>query len=399
MRQLENMSEGAQRMNGFDLVPATAGDFRRLAEKRLPRMLFDYVDGAAGAEVTAQENIQAFANMKLRQRVLRDVSGTNTQTQLLGETLAMPVILAPVGMAGMMARRGEAQAKRVADRIGIPFSLSTVGICPVEEISQISDRPAWFQLYMLRDRGIVSEILERAWQQGVRTLIFTVDLNVVGTRYRDIRNGVDGGTGLWGRLRSGPVDYLLHPRWLWDVALHGGPLTFGSIAKYAPAAKRLPEFKAWVDDQFDPSVNWKDIEWLRGQWKGKLILKGILDRDDARDGQSVGADALVISNHGGRQLDSVASGAQILPAIADDLGGALPLIVDGGIRSGQDVVKALALGAQAVMIGRPWIYALAAQGEAGLERLLRMFEKDMRTALGLTGFPDATKVDRSALDA
>lgn len=384
-------------MPSLNLVPASTDDFRRKAEKRLPRQLFDYVDGGAGAEVTLHDNVNDFAQLRLGQRILRDISDTRTNVEFLGEDLDLPVILAPVGMGGLMAKRAEVQAKRVADRIGIPMVLSTLSICPIEEVSAVSDRPPWFQLYMLRDRGIVLEMLERAWSHGVRTLVFTVDLSVVGTRYRDIRNGMMGGTNLWGKLRSGPLDYLLHPHWLWNVALTGGPLTFGNVSKYAPSARSLPDYADWVQSQFDASVDWQDIEWLRQHWQGKLVLKGILDPDDAQAALDVSADAIVVSNHGGRQLDGVVSGAGMLPRIADRLEGALPLIVDGGVRSGQDVVKALALGAKAVMIGRPWIYALAAEGEAGLERLLTMFKSDMRTALGLSGYPIAATVDRGAL--
>lgn len=384
-------------MPSLDLVPASVADFRRVAEKRLPRTLFDYVDGGAGTEVTLHDNVSDFERLRLSQRVLRDISDTSTSIELLGEQMAMPVILAPVGMGGMMARRAEVQAKRVADRMGIPFTLSTMAICPIEEVAAVSDKPMWFQLYMFKDRQIVLEMLERAKAHGVTRLVFTVDLNVVGTRYRDIRNGMTGAAGSWGKWRSGPIDYALHPRWTWDVGIKGGPHKFGNIAKYAPAANALPDYAAWVHSQLDGSVNWSDIGWLREHWDGELILKGILDPDDARESQAIGADAIVVSNHGGRQLDGVASGAEMLPRIADTVGGDLPLIVDGGVRSGQDVVKALALGAKAVMIGRPWVYALAAEGEPGLQRMLSIFKADMHTALGLTGQPHASSVDRKAL--
>ncbi|WP_338466216.1 L-lactate dehydrogenase [Novosphingobium sp. ZN18A2] len=381
----------------MNLVPASVSDFRLGAERRLPRTLFDYVDGGAGAEVTLKDNVADFEKLRLGQRVLRDISNTSTEIELLGEKLSMPVILAPIGMGGMMARRAEVQAKRVADSMGIPFTLSTMAICPIEEVAAVSQVPMWFQLYMFRDRGIVLEMLERAAAHGVTKLVFTVDLNVVGTRYRDIRNGLFGGTDFWGKLRSGFIDYALHPRWALDVGVKGGPHKFGNIAKYSPAANALPDYAAWVQSQLDASVNWDDIAWLRTHWSGELILKGILDPNDALQAQAVGADAVVVSNHGGRQLDGVASGAEMLPRVADAVGAALPLIVDGGIRSGQDVVKALALGARAVMIGRPWIFSLAAHGEAGLRQLLKVFKGDMNTALGLSGFPQASKVDRSAL--
>lgn len=384
-------------MPTLDLLPATVEDFRRRAEKRLPRGLFDYVDGGAGAEVTLRRNVEDFEAIQLGQRVLRDISSTKTSVTYLGEEMAMPVILAPVGMAGMMAKRAEVMARRVAAHAGIPMCLSTMSICPIEEVAPAAEPPMWFQLYMFKDRGIVTEMLDRAWDHGVRKLVFTVDLNVLGTRYRDFRNGLSGGTTAWGKIRGGPVEYLTHLNWLKNVALTGGPLVFGNIAKYAPAASSLPDFRAWVDSQMDASVNWQDIEWLRSQWKGQLILKGILDPQDAKDAHKVGADSIIVSNHGGRQLDGVASGAAMLPRVADALGDTMPLVVDGGVRSGQDVVKALALGARAVMIGRPWIYALAAQGEAGLARMLTLWRMDMETALGLSGYPIAESVDRGAL--
>jgi L-lactate dehydrogenase (cytochrome) len=220
----------------LNLVPATVADFRRVAERRMPRLLFDYLDGGAGAEVTLEQNVRDFETLRLNQRVMVDVSNVDTGVELFGEALSMPMVLAPVGLAGMMARRAEVQAKRAADKAGIPFCLSTVGICPMDEVARVSDKPFWFQLYMLKDRGVVTEMLERAKAEGVQTLVFTVDLAVLGTRYRDIRNGFAGGTSLWGKLRSGPIDYLLHPRWLWDVALNGRPHVFGTIAKYVPKA-------------------------------------------------------------------------------------------------------------------------------------------------------------------
>jgi L-lactate dehydrogenase (cytochrome) len=381
----------------LNVVPATVDDFRRTAEKRLPRLLFDYVDGGAGAEVTMRQNVADFEALRLNQRVMVDVSKVETGVELLGEKLAMPLVLAPVGMAGMMARRAEVQAKRSADAAGIPFCLSTVGICTMAEVARVSSKPFWFQLYMLKDRGVVTEMLARAWAQGVRTLVFTVDLAVVGTRYRDIRNGFAGGASLWGKLRSGLIDYALHPRWLWDVALNGHPHVFGNIAQYVPKATTPADFVAWVGSQFDASVDWQDIEWLRAQWRGNLVLKGILDPADAKSAIATGADGLIVSNHGGRQLDGVASAAYMLPRVADAVGGETTLLVDGGIRCGQDLVKARALGAKAALIGRPWVYALAAAGEAGLTRMLNMFRTDTVTALGLTGVPNVSDVTREAL--
>ena len=383
--------------DSLNLLPASYGDFRRGAEARLPRFLFDYYDGGAGAEVTLRRNTADWQALSLTQKVLVDASKMDCSVELLGEKLAMPLVLAPIGMGGMSARRGEVLAKRAADKAGIAFCLSTVGICPMEEVAQVSDKPFWFQLYMLKDRGIVREILDRAWDHGVRTLVFTIDLAVLGTRYRDIRNGMSGGLGRWGKLRSGALDYALHPGWALDVGLRGGPHGFGNLSRYVKQSRNPRDYLHWTGTQFDASVTWKDIEWLRQVWAGKLVLKGILDVDDARAGVAIGADGLIVSNHGGRQLDAAASTASMLPRIADAVGGQTALLVDGGIRSGQDLVKALALGAQAALVGRPWVMALAAGGGAALTRMLGLYKQDMRTALGLTGAVNARDVGRGVL--
>ena len=383
--------------DSLNLLPASYGDFRRGAEARLPRFLFDYYDGGAGAEVTLRRNTADWQALSLTQKVLVDASKMDCSVELLGEKLAMPLVLAPIGMGGMSARRGEVLAKRAADKAGIAFCLSTVGICPMEEVAQVSDKPFWFQLYMLKDRGIVREILDRAWDHGVRTLVFTIDLAVLGTRYRDIRNGMSGGLGRWGKLRSGALDYALHPGWAIDVGLRGGPHGFGNLSRYVKQSRNPRDYLHWTGTQFDASVTWNDIEWLRQVWAGKLVLKGILDVDDARAGVAIGADGLIVSNHGGRQLDAAASTASMLPRIADAVGGQTALLVDGGIRSGQDLVKALALGAQAALVGRPWVMALAAGGGAALTRMLGLYKQDMRTALGLTGAVNARDVGRGVL--
>jgi L-lactate dehydrogenase (cytochrome) len=383
----------------LNLLPASYGDFRRAAEKRLPRFLFDYYDGGAGAEVTLRRNTADWEAVQLTQKVLCDASKMDCSVELFGEKLAMPLILAPLGMGGMSNRRGEVQAKRAADAAGIPFCLSTVGVCPMEEVAAVSDRPFWFQLYMLKDRGVVQDILSRAWDQGVRTLAFTIDLAVLGTRYRDIRNGMAGGLDTWGKLRAGPIDYALHPRWVLDVGLRGRPHGLGNVAKYVPGSGsgNVANFMLWMAGQFDPSVTWKDIEWLRGVWKGNLVLKGILDAEDARAAVAIGADGMVVSNHGGRQLDGVASTAAMLPRIADAVGDQTTLLVDGGIRTGQDLVRALALGAKAALIGRPWAFALGAGGEPALTRYLGLMKQDMKTALGLSGAINAREVGRGVL--
>lgn len=376
--------------------PATALDYRRLARQRLPRFLFDYIDGGAGDERTLAANVADFAALRLRQRVLVDASQVDTAATLAGSACAMPLALAPVGLAGMMARRGEAQAARAAQAAGVPFTLSTVGICPLDEVRAASAAPFWFQLYMLRDRGVVRALLEHAWDAGCRTLVFTVDLPLPGMRHRDTRNGL-GGDGLRpALLRASQL--LSHPRWLWNVGLRGKPLRFGCLAEQVPGARDLDAFKAWVDAQFDPGVTWRDIDGLRALWKGRLLLKGILEEDDARAALDVGADGLVVSNHGGRQLDPAASTASKLPAIAAAVGGRAEVLVDGGIRGGADVFKALALGARGVLIGRPWIWALAGAGEPGLRALLATFQRELLLAMTLAGVTRVNDIGHHHLD-
>jgi L-lactate dehydrogenase (cytochrome) len=386
-------------MPSLHLAPATTEDYRRLAEKRLPRLLFDYIDGGADREVTLAENITDFDALKMKQRVMRDVSNVDTSISLLGESWSLPLALAPVGLAGMMARRAEVQAVKAADTLGVPFCLSTVGICSLEEVAQASKRPFWFQLYMLRDRGPVRELLQRAKQSGVTTLVFTVDLAVVGSRYRDVRNGMSGGIGLWGKLRSGLLSYLSHPRWLYDVAINGRPHLFGSLAEYVPKATTPADFKEWIDSQFDPSVTWKDIEWLRSVWDGKIVIKGVLNPEDALAAKRAGADAVIVSNHGGRQLDGVSSSVAMLPRVVEAAGDAVDVLMDGGVRSGQDIAKARALGAKAALIGRPWIYALAAGGQASLTSLLQTFKSEMEVTMALTGVSKVADLTPAVLDS
>ena len=376
--------------------PASARDYRRLAQARLPRFLFDYIDGGASQEQTLRANADAWTRVGLRQRVLVDVDGVETTTYLAGQACAMPLVLAPLGLAGMMARRGEVQAARAAEAAGVPFTLSTVGICPLAEIGPAVAQAPWFQLYMLRDRGIVQALLQQAWEAGCRVLVFTVDLPVAGMRHRDTRNGLGAG-GLRARLLKAG-DLLGHPRWLWDVGVRGKPHLFGNLGALLPGVRDLDGFKAWVDTQFDPSVTWADIDWLRAQWPGTLLLKGILDEDDARAAVRAGAQGLVVSNHGGRQLDGVAATAVKLPAIAQAVAGQAQLLVDGGIRSGEDVLRALALGAQGVLIGRPWIWALAAGGEVALAGLLARWREELRLAMSLAGVRRVADIDARVLD-
>jgi len=372
-------------MPTMNLVPVSTDDYRRIAERKLPRFLFDYVDGGAFGETTLAKNTGDFSRIVPLQRVMRDVSDVHTATTLGGQDAAMPLALAPVGMGGMLARRAEVQAKRAADAAGVPFTLSTVSICSLEEVAAVSDKPFWFQLYMLRDRGVVTEILDRAWGLGVRTLAFTVDLAVVGENLFDQSVHLGFIVSAWGKLRAGPLSYLSHPRWIADVGIKGKPHTFGNLAAYVPAATDPTQYRAWIGSQLDASVTWKDIEWLRGIWKGKLIIKGVLSAEDAASAVTAGADGVIVSNHGGRQLDGVASGISVLPQVVERVGDKTEVLMDGGVRSGLDVFRARALGAQGVLIGRSWAFAVAARGEAGVAGLLNSYRNEFKSTMALCG--------------
>jgi L-lactate dehydrogenase (cytochrome) len=378
------------------LVPATFADYRELARRRLPRQLFDYIDGGSYQEVTLRNNVGDLDRLCIRQQVLRDVSRLDLSTRVLGEPWSMPVAFAPVGLAGLMRRRGEVQAARAAQAAGVPFSLSTVGLCSIEEVAQASSRPFWFQLYMMRDRGFVAEIIARARQSGCSALVLTVDLAYTGARYRDVRSGLAGGLDWRGKLAVA-LDRIRRIAWVRDVALGGRPLVFGTIAARLPHARSLPEFVDFVQDSFDPSLTWKDVEWIRSQWDGPLVIKGVLEPADARLAADAGAQAIVVSNHGGRQLDSVPSTIAALPGIADAVGDRLDVLFDGGVRSGLDVVKAVAAGARACLIGRAWVYPLAALGEAGVSRMLQTLRKEIEVAMALAGVATVAGIDRHLL--
>lgn len=369
------------------LAPASVRDYRELARRRLPRQLFDYIDGGAYEEATMAANLGDLAAIGLRQRVLRDVSDRRTATTVVGQDLALPVVLAPVGLGGMFARRAEVQAAKAAERFAVPFCESTVSICSIEEVAAATSAPFWYQLYVMRDRGYAEELMQRAHAVGCPVLVLTVDLAVVGARYRDTRNGMVGEIPPAKKLARA-FDLATHPAWLRDVPLGGKPLTFGNLEKMVPGATTPDAFREWVDGQFDPSVTWDDLEWVRSQWPGKLVLKGILDPDDAREALARGADGIVVSNHGGRQLDDVPSTTAALRPIVDAVGDDLDVLVDGGVRSGLDVVKLLALGARACLIGRPWAYAVAARGEGGVKHVLSIIRNEMHVAMALCGVTD-----------
>jgi L-lactate dehydrogenase (cytochrome) len=378
------------------VAPATINDYRELARRRLPRQLFDYIDGGAYEEATMRSNVSDLESVLLRQVVMRDVSVRDQRTEVLGQSLEMPVILAPVGLGGMFAPRAEVQAARAAERAGIPFVESTVSIAGIEEVARATSKPPWFQLYVMRDRAYAEDLMARASAVGSPVLLLTIDLAVVGARHRDVRNAIGGRVTTYAKLRRG-LDLAMHPGWIRSTALGGKPLTFGNLEKAVPGARTPDAFKEWVDAQFDPSVTWDDVAWVREHWKGRLVVKGVLDAEDARHALDAGVDGIVVSNHGGRQLDSVPSTARALPEIADAVGDQIDVLADGGVRTGLDVVKMVALGARAVLIGRAWAWAVAARGEAGVRHVLAVMKADMDTALALTGNTSIAGVDRSAL--
>ncbi len=359
-------------------------DYRELARRRLPRFLFEYIDGGSFGELTLRRNVADLERIALRQRVLVDVSHIDLSTHLLSQTLAMPVILGPVGLAGMNARRGEVQAARAAEKAGAPFCLSTVSACSIGEVAAGVTAPFWFQLYMIRDRAFMADLLAQAEAARCPALIFTVDMPAPGARYRDYRSGLAGAAGALGDLRR-LWQALQRPGWAWDVGVMGRPHALGNIAPRLGRKTAMGDFFAWMRDNFDASCTWADLEAVRAAWPGKLILKGVLDPEDARAAAALGADAIIVSNHGGRQLDGALSTAAALPGIVEAVGERVCVLADGGVRSGLDVVRMLALGARGVLLGRAWAYGLAAAGEAGVAHVLALIEAEMRVAMALTG--------------
>ncbi len=380
----------------LQLAPATALDYRELARRRLTRQLFDYLDGGAYEEATLRANVRDLERVLLRQVVMRDVSVRDQRTEVLGQRLATPLILAPVGLGGMFARRAEVQAARGAEAAGIAFVESTVSICSIEEVARATSSPPWFQLYVMRDRGFVERLLGRARAVGSPVLVLTIDAAVVGARHRDTRNAVVGEASTWALARRG-VDLAVHARWLRDVGIRGGPHVFGNLTDVVPGARTPAAFRSWVDQSFDPSVTWKDVAWVRERWDGRLVVKGVLDPEDARRALDSGVDGIVVSNHGGRQLDAVPSTARALPLVADAVGDRLEVLADGGVRTGLDALKMIALGARGVLIGRPWALAVAARGEAGVRHMLGVMKADIDVGLALTGHTSVADLDRTAL--
>ncbi|WP_159652524.1 FMN-dependent L-lactate dehydrogenase LldD [Vibrio atypicus] len=375
------------------MIISASTDYRKAAKSKLPPFLFHYIDGGSYGEHTLRRNTEDLAEIALKQRVLNDMSELSLDTEIFGEKFNLPIALSPVGLTGMYARRGEVQAAKAAEKKGIPFTMSTVSVCPIEEVAPAIERPMWFQLYVLKDRGFMKNVLERAKAAGVTTLVFTVDMPVPGARYRDMHSGMSGPNAAARRV----FQAMRHPQWAFDVGLFGKPHDLGNISTYRGEPTKLEDYIGWLGENFDPSISWKDLEWIRDFWDGPMVIKGILDEEDAKDAVRFGADGIVVSNHGGRQLDGVMSSAKALPSIADAVKGDMKIFVDSGIRTGLDVVRMLALGADCAMLGRSFIYALAAQGQNGVENLLDLYEKEMRVAMTLTGAKSIQDLNRDSL--
>ena len=378
------------------MIVANIADFREAARRRLPRFLFEYMDGGSYAEVTLRANSDDLAKIALRQRILRNVAHIDLSTELFGTRQSLPVALAPIGLAGLNARRGECQAVRAANKANIPFTLSTVSACTIGEVATAATKPFWFQLYMIRDRAFMQDMLAQATAAGCSALVFTVDMPVPGTRYRAYRTGLAGAPGIK-RAAWRAAQAMLRPGWAWDVGMMGRPHHLGNVAPVLAGKTGIEDFFAWMRNNFDPAISWDDLAFIRAHWKGTLIIKGILDAEDARLAADAGVDGIVVSNHGGRQLDGVPSTARALPPIADAVGDRLTVLADGGVRSGLDVIRLLALGAKGVLLGRAWSYALAACGEAGITKMLGLIEAEMRVAMALTGTTRIEDINRTIL--
>jgi L-lactate dehydrogenase (cytochrome) len=368
-------------------------DLRTLAQKRVAKAIFDYVDRGAYSEATLRANRADLEALALRQRVGIDVDRRTTRTTMLGQDVAMPVALAPVGLTGLNWADGEILAARAAGRFGVPYTLSTMSICSIEDVAEGFGKPFWFQLYVMRDRGFAASLIERAKAAKCSALVLTLDLQIQGQRHQDLKNGLAVPPRL---TLATALDVARKPGWALNV-LRGKRKSFGNLEGRIPDAKSLTTLSQWIAGQFDPTLSWKDVEWVKGLWGGKLVLKGILDAEDARLAASTGADAIVVSNHGGRQLDGAISSIRALPEIAAAVGGRTEVWLDGGIRSGQDVLKALALGARGTMIGRAYAYGLGAMGEAGVTQALEIIHKELDVTMALCGLRDVKDATPSIL--
>ncbi|HEY9459950.1 MAG TPA: alpha-hydroxy acid oxidase [Paralcaligenes sp.] len=368
-------------------------DFRQLAEKRVPRMFYDYADSGSWTEGTYRSNERDFQKLKLRQRVAVNMENRNIRRTMLGVDVAMPVAISPTGLTGMQHADGEILGARAAEKFGIPFTLSTMSICSIEDIAAHTHKPFWFQLYVMRDKDFIERLIDRAKANNVSALVLTLDLQMLGQRHKDIKNGLSAPPR---PTLANMINLVTKPRWC--VGMLGTKRrTFGNIVGHAKGVGDLSSLSSWTAEQFDPALSWKDIEWIKNRWGGKLILKGILDAEDARYAVDSGADALIVSNHGGRQLDGAPSSISALPSIAQAVGKEIEVLMDGGVRSGQDVLKAIALGANGVFIGRAFLYSLGAFGEAGVTRCLELIANELDITMAFCGRTDINKVDRSIL--
>jgi L-lactate dehydrogenase (cytochrome) len=363
-------------------------DLRQHARRKVPKMFFDYVEAGSYAQETLRANCTDLERIKLRQRVLVDVSRRDLTTSIIGETVPLPLALAPIGLAGMQHRNGEIAACRAAQAAGIPFTLSTMSVCSIEDVAEAVDRPFWFQLYVMKDRGFARSLIERAAAAKCSALMLTIDLPVLGQRHCDVRNGLSVPPEI--KIRN-VLDIMTKTRWAFGM-LRAKRKTFGNLAGYARSGTDMKSLSSWIATQFDPTLSWKDVEWIRSLWPGKLILKGVLDVDDARLAAKTGASALVVSNHGGRQLDGAPSSISALPKIVDAVGGEIEVMFDGGIRSGQDLMRALALGARSCLIGRAYIYGLGALGERGVGRAIDFLRKELDVTMALCGVNNVREI-------
>ena len=368
-------------------------DLRQLHKRKVPKAFFDYADRGSYTEDTLRANVSDLQDIKFRQRILVDVSKRDTSTTILGEPAKLPLILAPVGLTGMQHGDGEILACRAAQAAGIPYTLSTMSICSIEDVAANVDKPFWFQLYVMKDRGFIKSLIERAIAAKCSALVLTVDLQVIGQRHADIKNGM-AVPPEWSVSKF--IDFATKPAWVSGV-LRGKRRTFGNIAGHIKGMEGVTELGRWIQEQFDTTLNWNDIAWIRSIWPGRLILKGILDVEDAQQAAKSGAEALVVSNHGGRQLDGAQSSIALLPEIAEAVSTEMEIMFDGGIRSGQDVVRALAMGAQSCMIGRAYIHGLGAAGEAGVAKAIDIIAKEMSVTMGLCGVNSVAEIDERVL--
>ena len=368
-------------------------DLRRLAQRRVPRMFYDYADSGSWTESTYRANEDDFRRLKLRQRVAVDMDGRSTATTMIGQPVAMPVAIAPTGLTGMQHADGEILAARAAEKFGVPFTLSTMSICSIEDVAAATTKPFWFQLYVMRDRAFVERLIDRAKAAGCSALVLTLDLQILGQRHKDLKNGLSAPPKL---TLPNLLDMMTKPRWC--LGMLGTPRRgFGNIIGHVEGVDDMGSLGQWTAQQFDPRLSWADVEWIKKRWGGPLILKGVMEPEDARLAAGSGADALVVSNHGGRQLDGAPSSIEALPAIAEAVGRDIEVWMDGGIRSGQDVLKARALGARGTMIGRAFLYGLGAMGEAGVTKALEILHRELDLTMAFCGHTAIDTVDARIL--